>query len=71
MAVEDPMVVKQIEEAIMQLESEIEELKQSLADWDRTSINLDGSRKYRGNAKRIVLQSQKVEELIKANSFSR
>jgi hypothetical protein len=42
-----------------------------MEEWDRLSVNLNGARQYKGVARRIVLQSQKVEELIKANIFSR
>lgn len=64
-------MVKQIEEEITRLEADITELKASLSRWDTDSVNPDGSRRYRGKVRRIVLQAQKVEELIKANTFSR
>ncbi len=68
---EEIRMVEQIEEEIKRLEADITELKASLPTWHVDAVNLDGSRQYRGKARRIVLQAQKVEELIKANTFSR
>jgi hypothetical protein len=65
------MATTQIDLAIILLESEIEELKALMGEWNRLSVNLNGSKQYKGVARRIVLQSQKVEELIKASVFSR
>ena len=42
----------------------MEELRTSLSRWNVDSQNASGSKKYRGIAKRIVLQAQKLEQLI-------
>jgi hypothetical protein len=60
---------KPIEQAIQQLESCIAELRQSLDEWDRHSVNITGGRMYKEKAKRIVMQAQAVASLIKENVF--
>jgi hypothetical protein len=59
------MATTQIDQAIRLLECEIGELKALLGEWNRLSVNLNGSKQYKGVARRIVLQSEKVEELIR------
>jgi len=34
-------------------------------------VNRCGARQYKGIARRVVLQAQKIEELINANVFTR
>jgi hypothetical protein len=63
------MPTEQIHEAINLLQSDIQELRVLPEEWDRLSVNRNGARQYKGVARRIVLQSQKIEELIKANVF--
>jgi prefoldin subunit 5 len=63
--------VKLIEKEIEHLEADILTLKNSLTDWDHDSQNIHGAKKYNGEAKRIVLQAQKLAELIKEKAFSR
>jgi hypothetical protein len=65
------MLTTQINEAITLLESEIQELKALMGEWDRLSVNLNGQRKYNRVARRIVIQSQGLERFIKASVFSR
>jgi prefoldin subunit 5 len=49
------MPIKQINEAINLLESEIQELRALMEEWNRLSVNLNGAKQYKGVAKRIVL----------------
>jgi hypothetical protein len=42
-----------------------------MQEWDRLSVNRCGARQYKGIARRVVLQAQKIEELINANVFTR
>ena len=60
---------KPIEQEIQQLESRIGELRESLKDWDRHSVNATGAKIYKEKARRIVLQAQAIESLIKENVF--
>jgi len=62
---------EQINEAFTLLQSEIEELRVLMQDSDRLSVNLSGARQYKSIARGIVLQAQRIEELTKANVFSR
>jgi hypothetical protein len=63
--------IQLIEKEIALLEADILTLKNSLGAWDHDSQNIDGAKKYNGGAKRIVLQAQKLAELIKEKAFSR
>ncbi len=63
--------IKLIEKEIEALESDVRALKDSLVNWDHASQNIQGAKKYNGGAKRIVLQAQKLAELIKEKAFSR
>jgi hypothetical protein len=60
---------KPIEQAIKQLESRIVELRDSLSDWDRLSVNISGAKTYKEKAKRIVLEAKSIESLIRENVF--
>lgn len=60
---------KPIEQAIQQLESRIGELRDSLNDWDRLSVNISGAKTYKEKAKRIVLEAKSIESLIRENVF--
>ncbi len=53
------------------LQSEIQELRVLMQEWDRLSVNRSGASQYKGIARRVVLQAQKIEELINANVFTR
>jgi len=68
---EEIQTVKQIEEEIARLEADIDELRTSMPRWHVDHANIGGSKLYRGKARRIVLQAQKIEELIKEKTFSR
>jgi hypothetical protein len=61
--------VQQIGSEIGQLEADITELKGSLSGWDNDSASQFGAKKYNGIAKRIVLQAEKLAELIKEKAF--
>lgn len=65
------MVPDEITKAIQGMEMELKTLKDSLADWDRSSQNYQGSKVYREEAARVVLQAKKIESLIKEKTFSR
>jgi hypothetical protein len=58
-----------IEQAIRRLESHIGELRDSLSDWDRLSVNSSGAKTYKEKAKRIVLEAKSIESLIRENVF--
>ncbi len=60
---------KPIEQAIQQLESCVEELLESLNDWDKHSVNSSGAKMYREKVRRVVLQAQAVESRVKENIF--
>jgi len=60
---------KPIEQEIQHLESRIRELRESLEDWDRQSVNTTGAKMYKEKARRVVLQAQAIESLIKENVF--
>ena len=62
---------EQINEAINLHQSEIEEQRVLMQESDRLSANLSGARQYKSMARGIVLQAQRIEELTKANVFSR
>lgn len=58
-----------IEHAIRDLESRISDLQNGLKDWDSLSVNRSGASVYREKAKRIVLQAQAVESLVRDSVF--
>jgi hypothetical protein len=60
---------KPIERGIQQLESNIKELRDSLKNWENLSVNRNGANGYKEKAKRIVLQAESIESLIKENVF--
>ena len=60
---------KPIEQEIQHLESRIRELRESLEDWDRHSMNIIGAKMYKEKGRRIVLQAQAIESRIKENVF--
>ncbi len=61
--------MKDIEEAIRHLEAGISDLRESLKRWDMDSMNSTGAKRYKEKARRIVLQAQEIESLIKENVF--
>jgi hypothetical protein len=60
----------QIEEALKALEENIAELRELMTYWNSTSVNVSGAKKYKGVSRRIVLQAQQVDELVKSNVYS-
>jgi hypothetical protein len=60
---------KPIEQAIKQLQERMEELRHALGEWDRHSVNTTGAKMYKEKARRISLQAQAIESLIKENVF--
>jgi hypothetical protein len=62
---------KAIGNEINKVREELAELEGHLPDWENYSKGIDGSRRYRSIARRIVLSTQRLEELVKENTFSR
>jgi hypothetical protein len=62
---------KPIADEIGKIREELAELEGHLPDWDQYSESSHGSKKYRGVERRIVLSSQRLEELVKENTCSR
>jgi hypothetical protein len=65
------MTTKPIATEIARLRGELVELEGHFTHWDRDAENIHGSKKYRSIARRIVLSSQRLEEVVKENTFSR
>ena len=63
--------INQIRTAIDEVASALSELRNCLESWNRSGWNLDNSRKYRSIAKRVVLASRSLEQVVKENTFSR
>lgn len=63
--------IDQVRSAIVEVEDTLSELKGCLDSWNRSGWNLDNSRKYRSIAKRVVLASRSLEQVVKENTFSR
>jgi len=63
--------IDQVRATIAEVESTLSELKGCLESWNRSGWNLDNSRKYRSIAKRVVLASKSLEQVVKENTFSR
>ncbi|MCI0348020.1 MAG: hypothetical protein L0Z53_01220 [Acidobacteriales bacterium] len=61
--------MKEIEEAIRHLEAGISDLRESLRRWDVDSMNSAGAKRYKEKARRVVLQAQQIESLVKENVF--
>ena len=59
-----------LSEAVTQVRNDLKELEDQFNFWQNTE-NINGSRKVRGIAKRIVLSAKRVEGLVQENSFSR
>jgi hypothetical protein len=64
-----PDDLQPIQESVRQLETDIKELKNALTTWDKDSLNSSGSKMYKGIVRRIVLQAEKVEALVKQKTF--
>lgn len=63
--------INQIRTAIDEVTGTLSELRECLESWNRSGWNLDNSRKYRSIAKRVVLASRALEQVVKENTFSR
>lgn len=63
--------INQIRTAINEVAGTLSELRACLESWNRSGWNLDNSRKYRSIAKRVVLASRSLEQVVKENTFSR
>jgi hypothetical protein len=64
----NPNGEQQIKDAIAQLRSDIAELEMYIPTW--TSENNSGTKRYRPLAKRIILSAERVQELVKENTYS-
>jgi hypothetical protein len=69
---------KPIEQEIQHLESRIRELRESLEDWDRHSVNTTGAKMYKEKARRVVFagasnrvsyQRKCISELVGTDSI--
>jgi hypothetical protein len=63
--------VDQIRTAIEEVAGALAELRGCLESWNRSGWNLDNRRKYRSIAKRVVVESRSLEQVVKENTFSR
>lgn len=63
--------INQVRTAIDEVAGILSELRDCLEGWNRSGWNLDNSRKYRSIAKRVVLASRSLEQVVKENTFSR
>jgi hypothetical protein len=61
--------MKEIEEAIRHLEAGIVEFRESPERWDQDSVNSTGAKKYKEKVRRIVLQAEEIESLVRENVF--
>ena len=57
-----------LEKSIAQLKADIAELEAFIPAW--ISENTGGTKTYRPVAKRIVLSAERVQELVKENTYS-
>ena len=65
------MTTKPIAAEINKIREELNELEGHLEHWERDAESSHGAKKYRGVVRRIVLSSQRLEELVKENTCSR
>jgi hypothetical protein len=63
--------MKIIADEIAKIRAELDELEAHLPGWNEHAHGIDGSKKYRGVAHRIFLSTQRLESLVKENTFSR
>ena len=63
--------VEAVRAAINEVSAALSELKDCLATWNQSGLNIDNSRKYRSITRRIVLASQSLQQRVKENTFSR
>ena len=61
---------EKIADGINRVREDLAELENHVSDWAHEAFNLEGSKKYRSIAKRIVLSAQRLEALVKENTFS-
>jgi len=59
-----------LREAVTQVKKDLQELEAYFSSWSYAA-NINGSRKVRGIANRIVGSAERVKELVKENSFAR
>ena len=58
----------QLEDAIAHLKADIAELESYIPNW--ISENTHGTKRYRPIARRIALSADRVQELVKENTYS-
>lgn len=66
----EDVTTKPIAAEITKIREELSELEGHLQHWERDAESSHGAKKYRGVARRIVLSSQRLEELVKENTGS-
>ena len=59
---------KKIEDSVAQLRADINELEVQLPTW--TAENTNGTKRYRPTAKRIMLSAERLQELVKENTYT-
>jgi hypothetical protein len=64
-------VPNEIPQAIKELQAQITTLTNHFQIWDNYAVNFEGSRKLREMARRLVLQSQRIDSLVKEHTFAR
>jgi hypothetical protein len=65
------MQTEKIADGINKVREDLGELEGHIPNWQQYAGSLEGSQKYRSIAKRIVLCAQRLEALVKENTFSR
>jgi len=63
----NPRGEKQIKDAIRHLRADIDELEEHIPHW--ISENTDGTKRYRPLARRIILSAERLQELVKENTY--
>jgi hypothetical protein len=64
----EEVTTKPLADEISKIREELTELEGHLPDWEQYSESSHGSKKYRSLARRIVLSSQRLEELVKEHT---
>ena len=63
--------MKIIQEQIQRIRDELRELELILPQWENSAGGIDGSRRFRAISKRVKESAQRLDGLVKENTFSR
>lgn len=63
--------IEKVRSAIDDVAANLSELRDCLGSWNQSGWNINNSRHYRSIAKRVVLASRYLEQVVKENTFSR